>query len=76
MANLPAHVHASVVTGAPGSLRFDGLRTPDIQRIAPAIDTEVAKSTGTTYASGWRSWEIWRRRGLVPLPADWDALAA
>ena len=53
------------------------LRTDDFHRIAVAIDAEVAESTRTTYASGWRGWETWcRRRGLVPLPADSDALAA
>lgn len=54
-----------------------GPRTDDLHRIAAAIDAEVAPSTRTTYASGWRSWETWcRRRGLAPLPADSDALAA
>jgi integrase len=54
-----------------------GLRTDDLHRIAVAIDAEVAPSTRATYAAGWRSWETWcRRRGLVPLPADSDALAA
>ena len=36
-----------------GSVR--GLRTNDLQRIAAAIDGEVAASTRSTYASGWRS---------------------
>lgn len=59
----------------PGSA--SGLRTDDLHRIAAAIDAELAPSTRTTYASGWRSWETWcRRRGLTPLPADPDALAA
>lgn len=54
-----------------------GLRLDDLHRIAVAIDAELAPSTRTTYASGWRGWETWcRRRGLVPLPADSDALAA
>jgi integrase len=62
---------------APASARCGGLRPADLQRIASAIEAEVAKSTRTTYASGWRGWEVWcRRRGLVPLPADPDALAA
>jgi integrase len=53
------------------------LTSDDLQRIAVAIDAEVAESTRTTYASSWRSWETWcSRRGLVPLPADPEALAA
>ena len=76
--------------GRPGSLRpadlpaaprddggLRGLTSDDLQRISVAIDAEVAESTRTTYASSWRSWEAWcHRRGLVPLPADPDALAA
>jgi hypothetical protein len=53
------------------------LTSDDLQRIAVAIEAEVAESTRTTYASGWRRWETWcRRRGLVTLPAETDALAA
>lgn len=66
---------ASLSAIVPGST--SGLRTDDLHRIAIAIDAEVAPSTRTTYASGWRSWETWcRRRGLPSLPADSDALAA
>jgi integrase len=74
----PGPVRPAALTAAPridGGLR--GLTTDDLQRIATAIDAEVAASTRTTYASAWRSWETWcRRRGLLPLPADPDALAA
>lgn len=66
---------ASRSAGLPS--RASDLRTDDLQRIAAAIDAELAPSTRTTYASGWRCWETWcRRRGLAALPADPDALAA
>ena len=82
MTNLPAGrpgaVRPAALTAVPrnnGGLR--GLTPDDLRRIAVALDAEVAESTRTTYASGWRSWETWcRRRELVPLPADPDALAA
>lgn len=72
MTDLPAITsHMAIPLGSPG------LRTDDLQRIAAALDAEVAQSTRTAYASGWRSWETWcHRRGLVPLPAEPDALAA
>ena len=79
MTNLPeqAQSQSPAHATAPASVCADGLRTADLKRVAAAIDAEVSQSTRTTYASGWRSWEAWcRRRGLVPLPADPDALAA
>ena len=77
MTNLSVQAQTPVQAAAPASARSGGLRPADLQRIAAAIDAEVAQSTRTTYASAWRGWELWcRRRGLVPLPADPDALAA
>ena len=59
----------------PGSA--SALTTDVLRRIAVAMRAEVAPSTRTTYASGWRRWETWcRRRSLAPLVADPDALAA
>lgn len=80
MTNLATEITASANPASRSAIprgSASGLRTDDLQRIAVALDAEVAPSTRTTYASGWRSWEAWcRRRGLVPLPADPDALAA
>ena len=82
MTNLPADTPVPMKTTAPKAAPLDcgsirGLAPDDLQRIAAVIEGEVAESTRTTYASGWRSWETWcRRRGLMPLPADPHALAA
>ena len=77
MTSRPAEPQTPVPAAVPASVRCGGLRTADLQRIAAAIDAEVAQSTRTTYASGWRSWETWcRDRELLPLPADPDAVAA
>ena len=47
-----------------------GLTANDVDRIAAAIDAELAESTRTAYASAWRQWDAWcRGRDLVPLPA-------
>lgn len=80
MTNLATDTTASATPASrlaipPGSA--SGLTTDDLHRIAVAIHAEVAPSTRAAYASGWRSWESWCcRRGVVPLPADSDALAA
>ena len=49
----------------------------DAERIATAIGAELAPSTRRTYAVAWRVWERWcRGRGINPLPAPPEALAA
>jgi integrase len=49
----------------------------DTERIAAAVDAELAASTRETYASGWRQWEQWcRGRAIDPLPAPPEAIAA
>ncbi len=49
----------------------------DAERIAAAVDAELAASTRETYACGWRQWERWcRGRGINPLPAPPEAIAA
>jgi len=49
----------------------------DAERIAAAVDAELAASTRETYACGWRQWERWcQGRGLNPLPAPPEAIAA
>ncbi len=53
------------------------LTATDAERIAAAVDAELASSTRETYACGWRQWERWcRGRGIGPLPAPPEALAA
>lgn len=65
----PAAVHA-----APARPE---LTASDVERIAAAIEAELALSTRQTYAIAWRQWERWcSGRGLVPLPAAPEALAA
>lgn len=53
------------------------LTASDAERIATAIEAELAPSTRETYACGWRQWERWcQGRGIAPLPAPPEALAA
>jgi hypothetical protein len=53
------------------------LTASDAERIATAIEAELAPSTREMYAGAWRQWERWcRGRGLDPLPAAPEALAA
>lgn len=54
-----------------------GLTALDAERIAAAVDAELAASTRETYACGWRQWERWcRGRDIDPLPAPPEAIAA
>lgn len=54
-----------------------GLTATDAERIATAIEAELAPSTRETYACGWRQWDRWcEGRGIAPLPAPPEALAA
>lgn len=70
----PTH-HPVLVRASP--LARTGLTTNDAERIAAAIDAELAESTRTSYASAWRQWAEWcHRRDLVPLPAASEPLAA
>jgi integrase len=53
------------------------LTAGDAQRIASAIEAELAPGTRGMYSNGWRQWERWcRERGINPLPAAPEALAA
>jgi integrase len=53
------------------------LTATDVERIATAIEAELAKSTRATYDCAWRQWERWcRGREINPLPAPPEALAA
>lgn len=54
-----------------------GLTATDAERIATAVEAELAASTRETYACGWRQWERWcRGRDINPLPAPPEAVAA
>jgi len=54
-----------------------GLTAGDAERIAIAVDAELAPSTRQMYASAWRLWKRWcQTRGIVALPAPPEALAA
>lgn len=49
----------------------------DAERIATAVEAELAASTRETYACGWRQWERWcHGRDIDPLPAPPEAIAA
>ena len=53
------------------------LTAGDAERIATAIDAELAASTRETYECAWRQWDRWcRGRGIDSLPAPPKALAA
>lgn len=53
------------------------LTEADAERIATAIEAELAPSTRYMYAGAWRQWERWcRERGLNAMPAAPAALAA
>src|SRR3546814_884249 len=53
------------------------LTVGDAERIATAIEAELAPSTRAMYANSWRQWERWcRGRGITALPASPEALAA
>lgn len=52
------------------------LTASDAERIATAVEAELALSTRQTYDISWRQWERWcSGRGLHPLPAAPEALA-
>jgi integrase len=54
-----------------------GLTADEVERIATVIDAELSAATLAAYASSWRNWEAWcRARGVLPLPAAAEALAA
>jgi hypothetical protein len=54
-----------------------GLTARDLERVALALEAELAASTRSVYASAWGQWEAWcRRRGLEALLADPEAICA
>ena len=54
-----------------------GLTARDAERVATALEANIAVSTRTVYASAWRQWEAWcRSRGIAALPAPPEVLAA
>jgi len=56
---------------------LSGLTVRDAERVATALEANIAASTRTVYASAWRQWEAWcGNRGIAALPAAPEALAA
>lgn len=54
-----------------------GLTARDAERVAAALEAEIAASTRHVYDWAWGKWEAWcDTRGLPALPARPDALAA
>lgn len=54
-----------------------GLTAEDLERVAVALEAELAASTRKVYLSAWRQWEAWcRTRGVVALPAAPEAVCA
>ena len=57
--------------------RRPGLTARDAERVAAAVDAELASSTRTVYASAWHRWEAWcDARGITAMPSHPDAFAA
>ena len=54
-----------------------GLTARDAERVATALEANIATSTRTVYASAWRQWEAWcRSRSIAALPASPEVMAA
>ena len=72
------HALATSAGSAESPPTFDGgLTAGDVERIATVINAELSAATRAAYASSWRNWEAWcRARGVLPLPAAPEALAA
>ena len=66
-----------VATASPPSYGRPGLTARDAERVAAAVEAELAASTRTVYASAWHRWEEWcDARGITAMPSHPDALAA
>ena len=64
-------------TGTGTGPDLPGLTARDAERVANALEANIAVSTRTVYASAWRQWEAWcRSRAITALPAPPEALAA
>jgi integrase len=59
------------------TLHLGGLTVRDAERIALALEADLAPSTRHVYACAWRLWVRWcRERHLAPIPAAPEAIAA
>lgn len=68
----PEHTPAPVTAPV-----LPGLTVRDAERVASALEANLAASTRTVYASAWRQWEKWAaKRGIPALPASPEAIAA
>lgn len=72
------HLNApQIFAGSSQAVDLPGLTVRDAERIATALEANIAASTRIVYASAWRQWEAWcRTRGIIALPAPPEALAA
>ena len=69
--------HSPVATASSPSYGRPGLTARDAERVAAAVEAELAASTRTVYASAWHRWEEWcDARGITAMPSHPDALAA
>jgi integrase len=78
MRNLPITSGTTCPATRPSSTAgLPGLTARDAERVAAAIEAEIAGSTRVVYASAWRVWEDWcRRRGISAVPSQPKAVAA
>jgi integrase len=54
-----------------------GLTARDAERVAAALEAELASSTLEVYASAWRRWDAWcAGRGIIAMPASPETVAA
>ena len=68
MRSLPSTPRTSI--GPAPAPDLPGLTARDAERVAIALEANLAASTRTVYASAWRQWEAWcRRRGITALAA-------
>lgn len=80
MTNLPRAVSAESCPTTPCSRAvagIPGLTARDAERVAAALEAELAASTLVVYASAWRRWAVWcRARGITAFPAAPETVAA
>jgi integrase len=77
MKTLPESRPIRTPTGSSSAHGLPGPTALDAERVAAALEAEIAASTRIVYASAWRRWESWcGARGFPSLPCRPEALAA
>ncbi|HZK36787.1 MAG TPA: hypothetical protein VFC57_07545, partial [Aeromicrobium sp.] len=61
MRNLPSTARTPVGPTLTPAADLPGLTARDAERVATALEANIAASTRTVYASAWRQWEAWCR---------------